>query len=549
MLRMPRNSQCVLCAIVVFCALLITSRNAAAQTHLWSDAYGSTAQDEGQSVTVDASGNVIVTGVFGNSVDFGGGSIASAGGSDAFLAKYNSSGAHVWSQALGGTGNDEGMSVDVDALGNVYVAGWFVGTANFGGAPIVSKGSLDVFLAKYDAGGAHLWSLGIGGTGIDLIGGISVDGSGNVFITGTFGPTGPLESDDIFLRSYSPTGSLNWGQVFGSTGEDRGLAVSADGSGSVFATGYFGGSVDFGGGALTATGGDDIYLAKYSASGAHLWSQRFGNTGDDHGLSVCADTSGNVIVTGHYTFAVDFGGGPLPAVGGDEVFLAKYDASGAHVWSRGFAGASDQQGRSASVDAAGNVFLTGTFVTGLDVGGGALSWVGQRDIFLAAFDPSGGHVWSQGFGDAGEDEGLGISADASGNVHATGFFNGTVDFGGGGYTSAGAPDVWVAKYAATSVTAATPSYNTALLPNSPNPFNPTTTIRFTLEKPAHATLSVFDARGRHVTTLLDAARGAVPHAVRWDGADDRGASVSSGVYFYRLEAGATTLARKMVLVK
>lgn len=549
MQRLSRSSVCLFGAILFASAVLIASQGAVAQTHVWSQAHGSTSGDEGQSVAVDGFGNVIVTGVFGGSVDFGGGTLTGAGGDDVFLAKYNTNGNHVWSKALGGTGNDRGQAVAVDAVGNIYLAGTFVGTADFGGGPLNSSGALDVFLAKYEATGAHLWSKRLGHLGIDLIGGISVDGTGNVAVTGTFGPQSPTDTDDVFLRAYDATGSLIWGQVFGGVQEDRGMAVSFDGSGSVFATGYFGATVDFGGGGLTATGGDDIYLAKYSATGAHLWSQRFGNSSDDRGLSVCADGSGNVLVTGHYTFGVDFGGGTLSWVDGDEVFLAKYDASGAHLWSQGYSGSSDQQGWSVGVDASRNVYLAGTFTTELDVGGGPLVWAGQRDIFLAAFDSSGTHLWSRSFGDTGADQCLGVVGEASGDVHAAGFFGGTVDFGGGGLTSAGGADMWVAKYGTPPVAVQTRVYRTALMPNSPNPFNPTTMIRFTLESAAHVKLSVFDARGRFVMTLVDDVRGAGLHGARWNGADATGAPVSSGVYFCRFSAGTTIQSRKMVLLK
>ena len=92
-------------------------------------------------------------------------------------------------------------------------------------------------------------------------------------------------------------------------------------------------------------------------------------------------------------------------------------------------------------------------------------------------------------------------------------------------------------------------YTTTLLPNSPNPFNPTTTIRFTLEKAMNVTLSIYNAKGRRVATLIDDVRGAGPHEARWDGTDASGSSVSSGGYFYRMTAGKTSLSRRMVLLQ
>ena len=95
----------------------------------------------------------------------------------------------------------------------------------------------------------------------------------------------------------------------------------------------------------------------------------------------------------------------------------------------------------------------------------------------------------------------------------------------------------------------TQSYDTVLFPNYPNPFNPVTTIHFTLEDAGHVTLSIYDSNGKRVTTLLEDVRGAGPHEARWNGTDATRASVSSGVYFYRLEAGKKVLTNKMVLLK
>ncbi len=89
-------------------------------------------------------------------------------------------------------------------------------------------------------------------------------------------------------------------------------------------TGYFSGSADFGGGTLTSAGSDDIFLAKYDASGNHLWSKRFGGDLSDYGTAAALDASGKVVATGACQNAIDLGGGPLGIKGGTDIFLAKY---------------------------------------------------------------------------------------------------------------------------------------------------------------------------------------------------------------------------------
>ena len=117
---------------------------------------------------MDASGNVILSGAFQGTVGFGGGNLVSAGSSDIFLAKYNAGGAHQWSQRFGGTSNDGGSGIAVDGSGNMILTGTFQGTVDLGGGNLVSAGDYDIFLAKYDASGVHQWSERFGSAGRDI---------------------------------------------------------------------------------------------------------------------------------------------------------------------------------------------------------------------------------------------------------------------------------------------------------------------------------------------------------------------------------------------
>lgn len=126
-----------------------------------------------------------------------------------------------------------------------------------------------------------------------------------------------------------------WSQHFGDADEQSANSVAVDGSGNVFVTGYFSGTADFGGGPLTSAGGD-IFVAAFGASGSHLWSRRFGDADFQEGQEVATDGSGNVVVTGYFSGTADFGGGPLTSTGSEDIFVAKFDVDGGHVWSRRF---------------------------------------------------------------------------------------------------------------------------------------------------------------------------------------------------------------------
>ena len=424
--------------------------------HLWSEGFGSTGDDDPIGVAVDASGNVFVTGYFSGTANFGGGNLVCAGPDDIFLAKYNANGVHQWSQRFGGTGEDVGRDVAVDASGNVFVTGYFNDTVNFGGGDLVSAGSFAMFVAKFNASGVHQWSqrFGVGGADSAVGLAIAVDASANVVVTGDFQGTvdfggGNLVSagsDDVFLAKYDASGVHQWSQRFGDTGSDAGHAVAVDGSGNVVVTGDFNGTVNFGGGNLVSAGDRDIFLAKYSASGVHQWSQRFGSTVYDTGVGIAVDASENVFVTGFFNGTVDFGGGSLVSAGGRDIFLAKYNASGLHQWSKRFGDAGDDVGTGIAVDGSGNVFATGSFNGTVNFGGGNWVSAGGNDMFVVKFNAGGGLQWSRGVGGAGNDSGYGVAAEGLGRAVVAGSFQGTVNFGGGGIVSAGDSDVFLAMY-------------------------------------------------------------------------------------------------------
>ncbi|HRF19894.1 MAG TPA: SBBP repeat-containing protein, partial [Chitinophagaceae bacterium] len=200
---------------------------------------------------VDGSGNVCVTGVFQGTVDFDPGagtvSLTSAGSYDVLFAKYDADGNYVYAKALGGTGSDFGNGIAVDGSGNVYVTGYFSGTADFdpgaGTANIISAGTQDIFFAKYDASGNYVYAKALGGTGGDYSNDIALDGSGNVYVTGYFNGTGDFDpgagtanltsagNNDLFFAKYDASGNYVYAKAVGGTGYDIGYRIVVDGGG------------------------------------------------------------------------------------------------------------------------------------------------------------------------------------------------------------------------------------------------------------------------------------------------------------------------------
>jgi hypothetical protein len=363
------------------------------------------------------------------------------------------------------------MAIAADSAGNSYVTGDFNGSALFGSITLNSAGTRDVFVAKYRVDGTVAWAKRFGGPYDDLGESIAIDGSGNVVVTGRFQGTADLGAGmtssggyDIFLAKYAGTdGRLLWSKKIGGTGSDEGAAVALDGSGNIFLTGQFFGSVDFGGGAATnASSYVQAFLAKYSADGAFVWANRYGKllatapATSGSGRSVTVDPYDNVIMAGNYYGAVDFGSGPLSVFGGTDVFVGKYSgADGRCLWSKGFGDPSDQHAASVTSDAAGNVILTGDFLNSITFGGAVLPSSGTaQTIFLAKFYPDGLHQWSQSFVAGNFTAGsfsYSVTVDNTNNIYLTGQMMGLVNLGGGQlYNAAECSPRSTARRAATS---------------------------------------------------------------------------------------------------
>ncbi len=424
--------------------------------HNWSQGFGDAADQLNVRATVDGSGNVIAAGDFEGSVNFGGGDLTSVGDNDIFVAKFNATGNHVWSKRFGDGLVQYGTDVSVDGAGNVIVTGYFEGSVDFGGGVLTGSGG-DLFVAKFDAAGTHVWSRRFGGTDYDIGHGVAVDGSNNVIATGSFRAsidfgggvlTAPgISTHDIYVAKFDADGNHVWSKNFGDASAQAGYGVAVDGSGNAIVTGFFDSSVNFGGGVLTNPGAQDIFVAKFDATGNHVWSKGFGDAEDQTGFGVAVDGSGNVIAAGSFWSSVDFGGGALTSAGGTDAYIAKFDASGNHVWSKRFGNASSDDVYGGDVDGSGNVIVTGTFYDSVDFGGGALTSAGDGDIYLAKFNASGNHVSSKRFGDTDTQWGNSVAVDGSGNVILAGAFRGGVDFGGGVRTSTGGFDIFLAKFA------------------------------------------------------------------------------------------------------
>ena len=146
--------------------------------------------------------------------------------------------------------------------------------------------------------------------------------------------------------------------------------------------------MDFGDGTLTSVGSYDIFIAKYLGSNGDCgWAKAFGGTDLDVVYDVAVDGSCGIAVTGYFRGSADFGGWPLNSDGLSDIFVLKYNADGDHIWSDRFGGAYEDRGLGITMDDEGNVLVTGIFQDTADFGGSPQGSSGGYDIFLLKLQP------------------------------------------------------------------------------------------------------------------------------------------------------------------
>ena len=236
----------------------------------WVKHAGGTSEDFAYAVTIDIAEDAIITGRFQSTAQFGSTSLISSGNNDIFLAKYDPIGNLKWVHKAGGTGNDLSRAVKTDYSQNIYLGGSIEGNANFGTLNATSQGLKDAFVAKYSKDGYPQWIRTIGGTGIDNSKDLDVDALGNTYIAGTFRNNITLGrktltsigSSDIYVAKYNTSGYLVWSQQAGGIGADSAMAIALRYDKNLALGGSFSNEAAFGGFSLISQGGDDAFLTR-----------------------------------------------------------------------------------------------------------------------------------------------------------------------------------------------------------------------------------------------------------------------------------------------
>jgi len=530
--------------------------------------------DYGLSITSDEAGNSYVTGCFSVTTTFGSYSLTSNGGKDIFIAKIDTEGNWQWATQAGGNTSDYGISITIDNSGHIYVTGFFEGTATFGSNSLTSSGGQDIFVAKMDANGNWLWVIQAGGSSEDGGNGITIDADGNGYLTGFFQGTATFGSysltssgyGDIFVAKMDANGNWLWASKAGGSDQDEGNAITIDEAGNSYVTGSFRETATFDYYSITSSGNSDIFVAKMNTGGNWLWATTAGGSGDgDRGYGIIINYDMNCYVTGAFDGTATFGSYSLTSNGVQDIFVAKIDTGGNWLRVTQAGGSDSDIGNAITIDNVGNCYITGNFKDTSIFGSYTIISSGYFDVFVAKMDTGGNWQWATKAGGSDWDYGGdAITLDNAGNCYVIGSFEGTSVFGSYSLTSSGAEDIFVAKlnssvFAENEIISIINS-----LSNYPNPFNPTTTISFQVsglrsngaasssqagDSYQDVELSIYNIKGQKIKTLPFSPSQFPSVSVTWDGTDDNDQSVSSGIYFYKLKAGKDEQIRKMILMK
>lgn len=493
------------------------------------------ADDGGTSIAVDATGNVYITGE----------SRGSGSSQDYITIKYNTSGILLWEARYNGTGNgdDVAQSLVIDNSGNVYITG-----KSYGGST-----NTDYATVKYDSNGIQQWfsRYNAGGPAVDNAHSIAIDNSGNVYVTGYSSGN----DRDYLTIKYNSSGVLQWLQRYNGTGNgfDEAWGIAVDALGNVYVTGESVGNV----------GTNDYLTVKYNVTGIQQWVARYNGPANsiDIAHALALDSLGNIYVTGQSSGSSS----------NRDYTTLKYNSSGVQQWEARYNGPGNSvdHGKAITVGAFGNVYVTGLSRGSNNIEDYAtLKYIQQpySPTNLSALAISSSKINLNWNDNAGNETGFKIERSTNGgstwniistlNPNVIAFTdsslasNSLYHYRVFAYNQSGNSGYSNIAFDTTSWPVGIIANNNELpkefnlSQNFPNPFNPVTNISFDLPKESFVKLVVYNSLGKEVLILANQDLKAGSYKVDWD------ASIySSGVYFYKLDAGSYVETKKMILIK
>ena len=487
--------------IIVVASVLLLSFSVNAQPlppdTLWTRTYGGSEHDYERECHQTEDGGYIIV---GSTESYG------YGDSDVYLIKTDMNGDTIWTSTYGSSNLDQGNSVQQTLDGGYIIAGLFNFVSGFGG---------DVYLIKTNSVGDTIWTRTYGGSEDDQGWSVKQTLDGGYIIAGLTQSFGAIYGD-VYLIKTNSNGDTLWTKTYGGPNHDAGMDVKQTLDGGYIVIGTTNP-------APIPVFLDDIYVLKTDSSGDSLWTQTYGGEFSDSGGYIQQTQDGGYIIVGN------LGSAPFPNCLYD-VYLIKINADGDTIWTRTYGGNDWDGGKSVQQTVDG-----GFIIAGYTISFGS----GGSDAYIIKTDANGDSVWTLTLGGVEDDIGNSIKQTEDDRYIIAGT---TYSYG------AGLGDVWLIRLDSEGsfiedFKLHTPFEFTLHSPY-PNPFNPTTTITFSLPRPEKVQIAVYDILGRRVAVLADGFYPAGFHNLQWDASNQ-----PSGIYFARLSAENFHQSRKLLLIK
>lgn len=484
---------------IVMAAATILAVSASAQEVIWSENHGGQYNESGRAGLATSDGGYLV---LGNTYSMGSGEY------DLYLVKIGAAGDTVWTRTYGGSKAEAGFDLIKTDGENYLLIG---STRSYG------NGKRDVYLVKVNSYGDLLWSKTYGGAEDDEGRSIRSTSDGGFIIGGSTGSSG-AGYNDVYLLKIDSLGDTIWTRTYGGGGGESGYAVrEAIGGGyiAIGATGSFG------------EGYSSVYVVRVDAVGDSVWAGAYGGTGADFGYSMVGTPDRGFLLAGA---TASFGAGYSDA------YLIKIDSLGLVEWERTYGGSWEDRAYGVFRNADGNYMLIGATQS---------FGSGGNDIYLVKIAPTGDTIWTNTYGGTEADYGHAIFQEPQFDY---------IVVGETGSYSSGGTDLYVIKVKGESTPVEEEPDQTlperfSLAQNYPNPFNAVTTIEYTLSRRTHVEIDIYNMVGRTVRRFYIASQGPGTWSITWDGRNDYGESVASGIYLYKINTMAFSDSRKMVLMK
>ncbi|MEM7369941.1 MAG: T9SS type A sorting domain-containing protein [Bacteroidota bacterium] len=437
----------ILCFLFFCCSSSLTLGQAPSGIWNWAKLEGSANQERAVDITADSLGNLYVIGYFDNSFQWGNVTLVSSGSFDFFLAKLDPLGNPQWIVTEGGSSVDIAHSITLHPNGQVYIAGFFQGTAQIGTQSLSSTGGSDAFVAVYDTAGNFVQAFSGGGSGDDSFYNIEISPDSNLIMGGFFTEGSSGASFDTLtindnpgntvrfpiVTKYSPQGNIIWAEYGVSAGAGQIRSVTCDSAGNIYATGGYGTKLVWDTDSIVPPWNTGTFISKISNDGQLEWLSGGGGPNGSFGFDVVINPQNQPqliasLVHGYGTFdGVQIGSQGVNNA--PELLLLTYDSTGTLIDHLLF-GSEHAYPSRMEYDEAGNLYICGSFGWDFLLNNQViLTNLDSEDGFILKLDPTDSLLMINATFGVLAHEILGFVSRPDGNIYIAGYSETTTVFG------------------------------------------------------------------------------------------------------------------------